>query len=731
MTATETELVTLQIDGREVTVPAGTLLWHAARSAGIDIPIFCYHPKMPPIGACRMCLVEVEKMPKLQTACTTPVVDGMVVHTQSEKTKGAQENVLEFLLINHPLDCPVCDKGGECPLQDQTYKWGPGRSRYEESKVTFPKPIPLSSKVLLDRERCIICFRCVRFQSEIAGDESLTVLNRGTYSEIGLAPGRTFDSPFSGNTIELCPVGALTSAEYRFRARPWDLNVSSSVCGLCPMGCNVRLSVRKQNEMLMRVTSRENPHVDDGWLCDRGRFDYEYVNSEERLTQPLVRRGDKLVPVSYDEAIAEAARLLSRAGASGEVGGVVSTRSTNEEMYLLRKLLKEAFNSPHLDYGFDSPPSRAPLGHDAAAGSIEGLEKADLILLVGVRPVEQAPVLELRIRQAVRNGAKVAEISGRQTGLGELASLAVCPRLGLEGEVLLGVCAAILDEGLQDAEWVAERTRGVEGLCEALSQYTPEEVERRLRLKAGSIREMARLVATADNVTIIYDRAYTHERKGGPLLAGVTNLALLTGNLGREGAGPFGLVRGPNEQGALDLGMVPGEKRGMSGRGMLARLRSMVLLGTEPVEEVGGDDQLRVSSALGNMPALIVFAPFANQLTERAHVVFPATTYPEKEGTYTNLERRVQRLRPGRTLYGVRQEWLVLSQIASALGHPFPYRKPAEVWAEISERVPRYAGMTYGRLGSKGLQWPVQDVAGTPVLYTDPEQRWQFVGTGG
>ncbi|MEJ7652469.1 MAG: 2Fe-2S iron-sulfur cluster-binding protein [Chloroflexia bacterium] len=313
MTATDQKLVTLQIDDKEVSVPAGTLLWHAARSVGVDIPIFCYHAKMPPLGACRMCLVEIEKMPKLQTACTTPVADGMIVRTTSEKTQAAQDSVLEFLLINHPLDCPICDKGGECPLQDQTYKWGPASSRFQEPKMKWPKPLPLSENILLDRERCIMCFRCVRFQSELADDESLTVLNRGTRSEIGLAPGRTFDSPFSGNTIELCPVGALTSARYRFRSRPWDLKVTPSVCGLCSVGCNVALSVRKENDVLTRVTSRENLAVDDGWLCDRGRFGYDFANSEDRIATPMIRREGELQPATYEEALAEAARLITTA----------------------------------------------------------------------------------------------------------------------------------------------------------------------------------------------------------------------------------------------------------------------------------------------------------------------------------------------------------------------------------------------------------------------------------
>lgn len=620
-------------------------------------------------------------------------------------------------------------------MQDQTYKWGPGSSRYEEPKVTWPKPLPLSEHVLLDRERCIMCFRCVRFQSEIAGDESLTVLNRGTHSEIGLAPGRTFDSPFSGNTIELCPVGALTSARYRFRARPWDLNVTPSVCGLCPVGCNLKLSVRKENDVLVRVTSRENTPVDDGWLCDRGRFDYDWVNSEDRVSQPMVRRDGALQPATYTEAVAEAARLLWEAAGRGEIGGVVSTRATNEEMYLFGKLLREAAGAEHVDHRLDGVPSRAPLGHDAAAGSIAGLEQSDMILLVGVKPVETQPVLDLRLKKAVKVGAKLVEIDGQETGFASIASRSLCPPAGEEGTVLLALCAAILDEGLQNAEFVAERTRGVEAFCSGLLEYQPEAVESRLRMAPGSIRDAARLIAAARAVSILYDRAAAHGADGGNLLAGATNLALLTGNLGREGAGPMGLVRGPNEQGAIDMGLLPAVEGAMSGSEMLraagSRLKGMLLLGTEPVEGLPEEERRSALESLGKLDALVTFATFISPAAQLAHVVFPASAYPEKEGTYTNLERRVQRLRPGRALLDTLPEWRVLADLASALGSPFSYRNPSAVMAEIAERVPVYSGITYGRIGGKGIQWPVRDAAGSPMLYGDSDNIWAFLRAGG
>src|SRR5712691_8005236 len=287
------ELVHLTIDDIPVAVPPGTLVWAAARQIGIEIPIYCYHPKMPPLGACRMCFIEIEKMPKPpQTACTTPVSEGMIVHTKTEKVIKARKGTLEFLLINHPLDCPICDKGGECDLQDFTMRHGPGGTRFEQYKRHYPKPVPISDRVMLDRERCILCQRCTRFSSEISMDNGLVMISRGYKMEVGTAPDHAFDSIFSGNTVEMCPVGALTATSYRFKARPWELKHVPRVCNNCSVGCNARVDVRV--DKIMRLMSRTNDAIDDGWLCDRGRWGFEFVNSPQRLRTPLIRQKGRL-----------------------------------------------------------------------------------------------------------------------------------------------------------------------------------------------------------------------------------------------------------------------------------------------------------------------------------------------------------------------------------------------------------------------------------------------------
>ena len=315
------------------------MLVDGAKYGDVEIPVFCYEPKLgAPVGACRMCLVEIEGIPKLQTACSTPVKDGMVVHTQTDRVRHAQEAVVEFLLINHPLDCPVCDKGGECPLQDISFGWGGGRSRFIEPKRHFVKPLALSPLIAIDRERCILCYRCVRFSQEISEDYQLILQERGAHTYVATFDGHPYVAPFSGNIVELCPVGALTSQPYRFRARPWDIEGAGSVCTLCPSQCNVSFTVR--DERVLRVLGRDNAEVDDGWLCDKGRFAYQAVHVDERITRPMVRDGGELRPVSWERALSEAA-VAALKRASGRVGAVVGGETTNEEGFLLQRIVRD------------------------------------------------------------------------------------------------------------------------------------------------------------------------------------------------------------------------------------------------------------------------------------------------------------------------------------------------------------------------------------------------------
>ena len=406
MSAPAVELVTVTVDGREIRVPKGTGMVESALAAGVEIPVFCYEPRLgPPVGACRMCLCEVEGMPKLQAACTLTAQDGLELRTAQTSAKAAegQQAVLEFILLNHPLDCPDCDKGGECPLQDLTFRWGPANTRMHFPKRTFEKPIPISPTISLDRERCILCYRCTRFSEGVSEDLQLVAAHRGAQSIITTFEEEPYRAHFSGNVTELCPVGALLPATYRFRARPWEIDNTPTVCGLCPVGCNTWATTREGK--VQRILSRNHPEVDDGWLCDKGRFTYDHLRAEDRLREPLLRvRRRGFEPVGYDEAVRETARGLREAG--GSVAVAFSGGETVEQASALARLVRQGLGGSTAILPDDLDPAvdtfRAPLS---------AIRDAEICLVLGDEPViERAPIVDLWLRSARRAGAEVVTV---------------------------------------------------------------------------------------------------------------------------------------------------------------------------------------------------------------------------------------------------------------------------------------------------------------------------------
>lgn len=689
------DTVTLTIDGRATTAPKGTLLVEAAKSAGIDIPVFCYEPRLAPVGACRMCLVSIERMPKLQTACTTPVAEGMVVNTRSADARAAQSDVLGLLLANHPLDCPVCDKGGECPLQDTTFNYGPGTSTFYEPKRQFEKPIPLSPLIALDRERCIMCYRCVRFQREIAGDEALTVIDRGTSSEIAVSEGRQFDSPFSGNTIELCPVGALTSIPFRFRARPWDLTKVPSVCNQCGVGCNIQIEYRANS--ILRLTARPNPAVDDGWLCDRGRFTYSFVNSPDRIPGPLARRNGELVPVSWEEAldtIAASFRRIATESGPRALAGVISPQATNEELYLFGKLIREGLGSPNLDHWPRGPIIRDGSGLDAPRGSIADLDGARTIVVVGMNLIAALPVLHLRIRKAVGLGARLAILGGNFEEFSALPAV--------RHELTGGELALLLERVGQD---LAGETRSSDGDALALADL----------LRGGG------------PVALLFDRGLIGDGSGGRLITALRRVGRLAGAM--EPGGFFGApVTASNGQGALDLRIfpesIPAWERGLEhndtvGAGPAGAtavglgweelmpgadgIRALMLHGVDPLADPAG------AAAFKRPEFLVVQALTLTETARHADVVLPAVSWAEKDGTLTNLDRRIQRIRPAIPPPGAAwPDWRVFLALGRRLTSAgFDFSSPVEVWQALAAATPGYQHVQYSELARTGKQWPM------------------------
>jgi NADH-quinone oxidoreductase subunit G len=691
--------ITFSIDGREVTAPEGAMLVDAAKYGDVEIPVFCYEPKLgQPVGACRMCLVEIEGIPKLQTGCSTPVRDGMVVHTQTDRVHDAQRAVVEFLLINHPLDCPVCDKGGECPLQDITYGWGPGTSRFIEPKRHFKKPLELSPLIAIDRERCILCYRCVRFSQEISEDYQLILLERGAHSYVGTFDGHPYVAPFSGNIVELCPVGALTSRAYRFRARPWDIEGAGTVCTGCPAHCNVELTVR--DERVMRVLARDHPGVDDGWLCDRGRFGYQAVHSDDRIVEPLVREGTELMPASWEKALAAASGALKKAGA--KAAALADGETTNEEAFLLQRLFREGLGSGDLASrpGGELPlDATRALAGPALQASIPDLEFAHAVLVLDVDPIDSAPVLDLRIRKGVRrHHVQVAVASARPTALDAQAAAVLRHAPGAGEGLLVALDAALAgDDGTLGGAATAAGSN------------------------AQSVRDLAAWLRDAgEDVVIVH---------GDLTPAGARALLNLATRLGlaRDGAGLLEVPRVPNARGIREAGFAPGhgpgyeavaapgrDARGIAEALASGELSTIWLNYADPVRY--HPDRALWEQALGTAQSVIaVDTVLTDSIREHADVVFPGEAYPEKEGTVTNVDGRVQRLRPaigratsrsGTAGSGVRALWQVIADVASRCGYDLDVLTGAMASAQLFAAVPFYAGLSLDELGGRGIRWP-------------------------
>jgi NADH-quinone oxidoreductase subunit G len=685
--------ISFEIDGRQVRAPEGTMLVDAAKYGDVEIPYFCYEPKLgQPVGACRMCLVEIEGIPKLQTSCSTPVRDGMVVVTTSDRVKHAQNAIVEFLLVNHPLDCPVCDKGGECPLQDISFGWGAGRSRFIEPKRHFKKPLELSPLVAIDRERCILCYRCVRFSQEVSEDHQLVFLERADDTFVGTHDGRPYVAPFSGNIIELCPVGALTSTAYRFRARPWDIEGSGSVCTMCPSQCNVELTLR-DDAKVVRVLARDNVDVDDGWLCDKGRFGYQSFGAAERITGPMVRDGGFLREVSWERALSEAARALQRSGE--RTAALVGGGATNEEGFLVQRLLRDGLGSPHVDSraaGRLFAPHARTLARRELSAKVSDIDHAGAILVLDTELVDEAPILDLRVRKAVRrNGARLVVASARPSTLDPNASAVVRFAPG-SAEAALAALAAALGSARAPGpvEYLAGSARAAEDAVQGA---------------ADALRD-------AGDVVVIWGERVAAGERGGHALDALLAIAAELGIGGRPESGLIEVPSGANGRGLREVGCVPTLGPGLrdaAGDGMTAaEIAASGELGALLVVE-----HELPAERLADASAVVAFARFPSEaLNEHADVVFPAEIYPEKEGTVTHPDGRLQRVRQALGHAGeVRPGWHVLHDLCERLGVGFGARAAPMVTAQLAEAAPIYAGITLEEIGGLGVRWQEREEA--------------------
>jgi NADH-quinone oxidoreductase subunit G len=682
------ETVTVTVDGRTFEARPGELVIAAAERHGVYIPRFCWHPRMKPVGMCRMCLVEIDGVRGLPPACTTPVAEGMVVHSTSPGVKKAQDGVLEFLLINHPLDCPVCDRGGECPLQDQTFAFGPGESRFIEEKRHFEKPIPISDLVALDRERCILCARCTRFADEVAGDPLIAFHERGNETQVLTFPDDPFTSYFSGNTVQICPVGALTATPYRFRARPWDLEQVESTCTTCSVGC--RIAAQSSSNRLVRYLGVDAEPTNHGWLCDKGRFGFEAVNSDARLRAPLVREeGRGLVETSWSAALDAAADGLREArdrhgaGAIAVLGGA---RLANEDAYAWTKLAKAVLGTDNVDCQLgDGLPAEVVLGLPRA--TIDDACWASAVILLAPDLKEELPVLYLRLREAaVERGTVLVELSPQRTGLSRHAQATLLYRPG-EAAAL----AAALVGGNGDIAWAT-------GVATA------------------DIAAARRLLEGHDDVVVVIGRPSLAESQESIAEAAAVLAARL------PNARFLPALRRGNVHGALDMGLAPGVlpgrvtfddarawftdawgavlpgEPGLDAHGILraaadGHIHALVLLGVDPL--VDFPDRVLARLALGAAGTVIAVDLFATDSVQLADVVLPAAAFAERPGTTTNLEGRISRLGQKVTAPGTaRPDWMIAVELAARLGVDLGFDSPDAIWSEIEQVAPAHAGIT-------------------------------------
>lgn len=718
------DLISLTIDGVEVMVPPGTLVVDAAKKVDIDIPVFCYHPKLDPVGMCRMCLVEIGRPvrdrstgelmlnddgtpvinfgPTLQTGCTVTVSEGMVVRTQTTVAKDAREDIIEFLLINHPLDCPVCDKGGECPLQNLTMAFGEGNNSRMAftSKLKMDKNVPLGELIYLDRERCIQCARCTRFQAEIVDDPVIAFHDRGAKLEIVTMSEPGFDSYWSGNTTDICPVGALTTVDFRFGARPWEMTPAPVISVHGPAGSNMTVSTRREaksggRSVIKRVMPRQNELVNEIWISDRDRFVYHFAESGIRLHKPLVRKDGELVEASWDEALDLVAGMLQRD--KTKAAGLSGDRLSNEDLFLFQKLFREGLENNNIDLanrrlgGGEIVAQVGFQGNDDAANP-QRLGQGDAVLVVASDLHEEEPIWWLRAKQAADRGAKLVVLNARETRLDKYAthSIHYQPQTVLQTVYQLLTAAKVETES-----------------------------DEPLSLAAKALVE-------AENLVIFYGYEGLTLEQSSALAQLLANLLLVNNgerdHVGRINNGLIPVWPHNNTQGAWDMGvhpaLGPGYKAlpdpGMDSKAIYQAaetgdLQALFVIAADPI----GDGLM---AGRGQLDFLVVQDLFLTETAAAADVVLPAQSWVERDGTYTNGERRVQRSYPAIQPVGdSKADWQILALICERVGLGKPPFAASLVFQDIANFVPQYKGMTYRSLARVEQQWPV--VGGEDLYY--------------
>jgi len=755
--------VHLTIDGREVTAPKGTTIFLAARRAGIDIPHLCYDPDLglEPTSSCRLCLVEVSGARTPVPSCSYPVAPGMVVRTETPALQAHRRMVIELALSDHPHDCLTCEKSGTCALQQYAYDLGVKEPRFGAAE-TAVEPVQDGPAIAYDRSKCILCGRCIQVCHQVQVSGAIDFLGRGFETRVSLPPDVARDDSGCtecGNCLDVCPTGALAYVGATGHGRAWEFEQVRTICPYCGCGCTIVLNIH--NGRIVTITGEPGLGVSDGLLCVKGRFGADFIGHGERLRTPLVRKDGELVPATWDEALALVAERLGdirdRHGPDA-VAGLSSAKTTNEENYLMQKFMRAVVGTNNVDHcarlchaSTVAGLARA-FGSGAMTNSIADLDQADVIFVIGSNTTECHPIIGAAVKRAVRFGkTRLIVADPRVIELAEMADLHLQQRGGTDVALVNALIHVILKEGLEAKAFIAERTEGFDDLRRAVQPYNPQMAAKITGVPAEKIVEAARLYAKADAASIIYSMGITQHTTGTDNVLALANLAMVTGNIGRPGTGVNPLRGQNNVQGACDMGALPDVYPGYqkvddaaarakfekawgirlpSTPGLTVveilnaaaegKVKALYCLGENPM--LSDPDIAHVEQALKALDFLVVQDIFLTETAQLADVVLPAASFAEKDGTFTNTERRVQRVRKALPPPGeARADWKILSDLARQMGYAMDYPDPSAVQDEIAALTPSYAGITYDRLESGSLQWPCPDPghAGTPILHKD------------
>ena len=733
MASTTTQTVRVTIDGTPIRVPRGTLVIEAARRVGVMIPHFCYHPKLKPDANCRMCLVEIEKMPKLQTACSTPVDEGMSVRTATTVVNDAHKSVLEFILANHPLDCPVCDQGGRCDLQDFSHQYTATGSRFAETKRIFQKNY-FSPLIETQMNRCVQCLRCVRYCDEVMDVKALAPAGRGTMTEIKHFGPHPLDCEFCGGCVQICPVGAITSRLSMYEYRPWMLKRADTVCGYCGDGCQI--TVQTKNQELIEVNSAHGAGRNNGDLCARGFFGFHAASNPERLTHPLVRRHGVLTPATWEEAleyVADRASKIKAAHGGQSFGGLISGRCTNEELYLFQKFMRLTIGSNNLDssarYGQLNglQALRRVQGTHRWTVSFDDLVTADVLLLVGTNITESNPVTGLKVKEAVKKReARLVTIEALEPAVETISNVAnlshrhLCIPSAHITDGILGLLKAIVEQDLVHPQLKERCPAYVNDVAGAVREIAWQDLQATTGIDSSDFADAAKLIAQGQRVVVLAGQGLLRGPHGYAGAINLLDLLVLIGKLDQPGSGFAPLAEENNDQGTVEMGAVaeflpgPCEMANCSDRDRIASLwnkeipseigasliemvdragsgilKAMFIVGENPVCSL--PDHLHVEASLRKLDLLVCQELFLTETAALAHVVLPIASSMEKSGTFTNTEGHVQVVRPVIEPIGeARPDWEVFSALSILLGTPLEYAGSKEILKEIRSLIPGY-----------------------------------------